>query len=293
MNKMFFVIACLLGHATVAQRNQIVVSLGLDSTAYAGIHYEMRAIEVENVEPDRPQKGPTKAVIWRKKGPKSQRTVPLGNIRLLKDDTSKTSLYGADTVTFRLYDDLHTMSSRGYLLDSKGRPIEALIIRPLKTERTERITFDQNHMTKNVRPKAHQLFLITEDVRWNSEGGFLLPGIPTIDVDAIDTDSLGAYAICVKDWWGRAYGFFEVHRSIRDDGMVKMVVYEPESRKRMHFTRDKRGHVLLDGKIRVRKIGVMRQGEKVTYKGVIRQKHHKRDRMPKPRTAKKDKIHNF
>ena len=289
MKKQLFVIGlCFLGSLTFAQRDyNVTVSLGVDSATYFSVPYEMRQIEVENVDPDRKQKKPTKAVIWRNRRSKGQKTVPLGYIKLLKDDTSKTSLYQADTVPFRLNDAFHKMSPKGYLLDSLGRPIEALIIRPLNLEMTERITFGRNHMTKNVRPKARQLFLVTPNIEWGSqEGPYILPGIQAVDIDVADNNPKGAYAFCVQDWWGRKYGNFDVELNTREGG-VKMMVYEPSGTQRIHFSRDKRGHVVLDGKIRVRKIGVMRKEEKTEYKGVKKVGHTKRERESKEERKRK------
>ncbi len=272
---------CFLGSQASAQNTNTFVEL--DDNTYDLLAEDMRDVLIENIEPWGKQKKPTKAVLII-----DGDYIPLGNISLVKKDTTEASFYRGDkdtTQVFPLYNDRYSMSSGGVLQGADGEKLEAILIIPQQGRgKTAWLTFTNKGVSKNTEPNNYEVILELrpddEVVDWNSYGKYLSPGISSETIIRIDSTPDGTYAMSVKGKWGRNYGFFRLKQADYP-GLIKTQVFEPiidpHDPSTIHRFELKDGKYILDGKIKAKKLVIMRVNEEKAT-GSVKQRHDGRQR---------------
>ncbi len=278
---LFLTLFGLLGSQVFAQNSATLVSI--DDVHYDQIAEDMLDADIDNVEPWGKQRKPTKAVLIL-----DGDYIALGNITLVKSDSADISFYRGDKDTarvFPLYDERYSMSSGGVLQGADGEKLEAILITPQQGKgKTAWITFNNKGVSKNIEPDNYEIILELrpehEDVEWASRGKYYTPSISSQTVNMVDSNPEGSYALSVKGKWGRKYGFFFL-KEAENHGLVKTQVFEPaidpHDPSTIHRFELKDGQYILDGKIKVKKLVLIRVNEEKAT-GSVKQKHDGRQR---------------
>ena len=279
---LFLTLFGLLGVQASAQKSTTFIEL--DEGRYDQMAEGMNDVLIENIEPWGKQKKPTKAVLII-----DGDYIPLGNITLVHKDTSDAAFYRGDKDTsrvFPLYNDRYSMSSGGILQGADGEKLEAILITPMTAKsQTAWLAFDRHGLTKNIEHARYEKLLTirpdNEDVVWAPRGSkHFSPGISSEAILEADTGTQGSYALSIKGKWGRKYGFLRLKQADYN-GLVKTQVFEPiidpHDPSTIHRFELKDGKYVLDGKIKVRKLVVLRTNvQKAT--GTVKRGHDGRDR---------------